>query len=156
MTASEPRWTYGGDPSAAPRDAVRFLVGDTNKNRPLLDDREVDHAIAKFPDENLAAAFLCEHLFGLFASKADFSVGPVSKSYSKVAELFDKKSKQLRSEAVKFVCPSFPATTYSEKDKLRQDDDLPNPSFAVGMFDDPEAIQLNDELDRVRFYGFLG
>ncbi len=119
-----------------------------------MDDREVAHALSKYPNENLAAAFLCEHLFGRFASKADFSVGPVSKSYSKVAELFHAKAEQLRLEASKFAIPSFPATSFTEKDALVHDSDLTQPEFAKAMFDNPFAIQLNDQLDIARFYGF--
>ena len=34
-------WTYDGDPSANARDAIRFLIGDTDTNDQLLADAEV-------------------------------------------------------------------------------------------------------------------
>ncbi len=34
-------WTYGGDPSANARDAIRFLIGDTDTNDQLLNDAEI-------------------------------------------------------------------------------------------------------------------
>ena len=148
------RFTYGNDPSASPVDAVRFLVGDTNPMRPLLDDREVAWAIAKEPNENLAAALLADSLFGKFASQADITVGPVSKSYSKVAELFKSKADQLRGEACKFAVASFPATRVSTKLPLAQNIDLTSPSFAVGQSDNPFALQINEGMDGARFYGF--
>ena len=142
---AEPQFSYSGDPSRTPRDAVRFYLGDTNSKRPLLDDREVDFAILQTPNQQLAAAVLAEHLMGKFAREADVSVGPVSKSFSAVSEAFKKKADQLRSEANKRVGVSFPAITVSGKDKLEQDTNLTKPSFSVGFGDNPFAIQINHE-----------
>ena len=145
MGLGSKRFTYGNDPAANAVDAVRFLVGDTNEDRPLLDDREVKWAISQFPDRNLAAASLAEHLYGFFASKGDFKVGPINKSYSKVAQLFKEKAEQLRAKACLSAVPSFPATKISTKGILAQNLDLENPSFAVGLMDSPFVVQLNDE-----------
>lgn len=150
----EIRFSYGGDPSASDIDAVRFLVGDTNADRPLLDDREVEFAISQEPDPNLAGAILAEHLFGLFSAKGNIKVGPVSKDYSKVAEMFKKKADQLREAACRSALPSFPATHHSTKDVLDENTDLVRPNFLVGLSDNPFAVQINNRLDRARFHGF--
>lgn len=139
------KFTYGNDPAASDVDAVRFLVGDTNPDRPLLDDREVEWAISQFPDQNLAAASLADHLFGFFASKGDFKVGPVNKSYSKVADLFKQKAAQLRAEACKGAIPSFPAINFTTKRVLQENTDLTRPQILVGISDNPFALQLNEE-----------
>lgn len=148
------RFTYGNNPATSAVDAVRFLVGDTNEDRPLLDDREVEWAISQFPDQNLAAASLAEHLYGFFASKGDFKVGPINKSYSKVAQLFKEKADQLKAKACLSGGPSFPATKISTKEVLEQNVDLENPSFATGLTDSPFVTQLNDEFrDLGRHHG---
>lgn len=154
MSRGSKRFSYGGDPSTSAVDAVRFLVGDTNEDRPLLDDREVEWAISLNPNQNLAAATLADHLYGFFASKGDFKVGPVSKSYGKVAELFKAKAAQLRAEACKGAIPSFPATKISTKEVLILNPDLAQSSFSVGLTDNPFAIQLNDEINDLRRHGF--
>lgn len=154
MGRGKPRFSYGGDPAASDTDAVRFLVGDTNDKRPLLDDREVDFALSQHPNKNLAAAVLCEHLFGRFAGVADLKVGPVSKSFSKVADLFNKKAQQLRSEACKTAVPSFPATMVASKQALDLDDSLTRPNFLIGISDNPFAVQINANLDRTDWHGF--
>ena len=154
MSRGSLRFSYTGDPADRPIDAVRFLVGDTNSDRPLLDDREVEFAIDKNPNQNLAAATLAEHLFGLFIAKADISVGPVSKSFTRVAELFKTKADQLRSEACKTAIPSFPATQVSSREVLDLDDALTRPSFLIGISDNPFAVQINARLDRTDFHGF--
>ena len=145
MGLGSKRFTYGNDPATNAVDAVRFLVGDTNEDRPLLDDREVLWAISQFPDQNLAAASLAEHLYGFFASKGDFKVGPINKSYSKVAQLFKEKAEQLKAKALLSAVPSFPATKISTKQVLIDNIDLPKPSFQTGLMDNPFVIQLNDE-----------
>ncbi len=148
------RYTYGHDPSTSDRDAVRFLVGDINPARPLLDDREVDWALTQEQNLNLAAAICAEALFGKFASQGDTTVGPVSKAFSKVAELMKAKAEQLRCEAAKYALPSFPATRYTTKCALEEKSDLIPPEFEVAQFDNPFAVQLNDGLDEARFRGY--
>ena len=145
MSLGSKRFTYGNDPATSNRDAVRFLVGDTNEDRPLLDDREVDWAISQHPNQNLAAASLADHLYGFFASKGDFKVGPINKSYSKVADLFKQKAEQLRAEACKGAAPSFPATNIQTKRVLEENTDLTRPQILVGISDNPFALQLNEE-----------
>ena len=34
-------WTYSGDPSSSARDAIRFLVGDTDTNDQLVTNEEI-------------------------------------------------------------------------------------------------------------------
>lgn len=147
------RFSYGNNPATSDQDAVRFLVGDTNPDRPLLDDREVDWAISQYPNKNLAAAHLAEHLFGRFASMADIKVGPVSKNFSKVAELFKKKADQLRREACLLAAPSFPAIDRAKKEALEQDTSLTSPQFHIGLSDNPFAIQINNSLNDTDFNG---
>lgn len=154
MAASSIRFSYAGDPSATPVDAVRFMVGDTNPDRPLLDDREIAYAIAQNPNQSIAAATLAEHLFGRFSSQADVSVGPVSKSFSKIAEMYKSKAEQLRCNAAMFATPSFPATKIGTKEALDLDETLTRPSFLVGQSDNPFAVQINNVLDQTRFNGF--
>jgi len=145
----EVKFTYGGDPSASAVDAVRFLVGDVDPDMPLLDDREVAWAIARDGSETLAAASLAEHLYGVFAGKADIKVGPVSKSFSKLADAFKNKARQLRDAHSLTALPSFPATSISAKGALECDGDLARPEFFVGLSDSPGVSQINDFLKSI-------
>ena len=150
---ADPQFSYSGDPSRTPRDAVRFYVGDTNRDRPLLDDREVDFAVGLHDNPLLAAAVLAEHLMGKFAREADVTVGPVSKSFSTISDAFRKKAAQLRCEANKRAGVSFPATTVQGKENLELDTTLTQPSFRKGLGDNPFAVQFDDDLDRFGFNG---
>lgn len=145
---SDLRFTYGGDPNSSASDAVRFLVGDTVRARPLLDDREVEYALSKYANPSLAAALLAEGLAARYARESDVSVGSVSHSLSQVSERFEKLALRLRQDATKMARVSFPATTRDAKKALQDDSSLTNPEFSVGLTDNPEAVQLNSELDR--------
>lgn len=140
------KWTYGGDPSKSDRDAVRFMVGDTLRERPLLDDKEVDWIITRAPNLNLRAALACEALWSKFLAISDYTVGSVSKKFSDVAGKFKERAAEFRSEAYKNARVSFPAHLVSTKQALIDDPELAPPQFAVGLADSPLAIQLNTEL----------
>lgn len=64
-------WTYGGDPSANDRDAVRFLLGDTDINNQLVQDEEIDWLISQHEDIYWAAAGAAETLSSKYSSAAD-------------------------------------------------------------------------------------
>lgn len=63
-------YSYSGDPSLGPREAIRFLTGDHPGGRPpalpFLSDEEIDEVLAAHPDEFEAASICAERL----ASKA--------------------------------------------------------------------------------------
>lgn len=147
------QFTYGGDPANSDRDAVRFLVGDTLRERPLLDDKEVDYAIAQKKNLYMAASALACHLSARFSRYTSITVGSVSKDLSKLADAFSKKAKELKSEACSNARPSFPATTRAGKAALEADGTTANPDFRIGMFDNPYAVQFNDELSGDYRYG---
>ena len=148
-------FSYDGD-LTKPLNVVRFNIGDTLKERPLLRNREIEGILAKNSDNELLASADCaDHLATRFAAFPDFSIGRVSKKFGSVSEMFSKRAEHLRLEASKRAGVSFPATIISEKKGLVDDADLTRPEFRVGLTDNPFAIQLNDVLDVVSFRGFF-
>ena len=147
-------FTYSGNPATNDRDATRFFVGDTNANRPLLADTEIEFALTEFPNTRLAAAMCADALAAKFARESDQKVGDISKSLSKVSEQFRDLATRLRNEAAKRAPASFPAASKDWKQSQRQDTDLVQPTFSVGLGDNPWAVQLNDQLDVIRWWGW--
>lgn len=145
MSVSCLQWTYSGNPGNSDLDQVRFLVGDTISTEPLLDDREVLFAISSKTNLHMAGSMLADHLAARFSRKADYTVGPVSKSMSKLAESYRRLAADLRRDATAGALPSFPATKVAEKEALQQDDTLTKSHFAIGMFDNPDAVQFDGE-----------
>ena len=149
------RSSYNNNPANSNRDAARFYVGDTSIDRPLLDDREVDFAVAIEPSNmRLAAALLADVLAGRFAAKPDISVGPVRKSFGKIAESYRQRAKDLRAESNKRVSVSFPATSHSAVAALKGDSDITTGEFSIGMFDNKFAQQLDNEFEDAGFNGW--
>jgi len=140
------KWTYNNDPARSPSDAVRFLVGDTIRDRPLLDDREVEWILTQAENTSLRAALACEALWSRFLAISDYTVGSVSKKFSDVAGKFKERAAEFRQDASKNALVSFPAHLKSTKDVLETDSELELPQFSIGMADSPLAIQLNQEL----------
>ena len=141
------RWTYSGDPANSDSDAVRFMVGDTIRERPLLDDLEVDWIITQATNLNLRAALACEALWSRFLGISDYTVGSVSKKFSDVAAKFKERAAEFRKDAYKNARVSFPAHLCSTKRALEADNELEYPEFSIGMADNPLATQLNNELN---------
>lgn len=76
-------FTYSGCPSESELDAVRFALGDTNKDAPLLQDEEIQYLIANSKTRSglLAAAFRhAATLLGIRATKR--TLGPQSEDTS--------------------------------------------------------------------------
>ncbi len=91
---------YGGDPSASSRDAVRFLIGDTDTTTALLGDDEVDFCLTE-EGSNIyrAAALAAETLASEYANKRSKSVGNLSIQYGDLVQRMEAKAKMLRKRA---------------------------------------------------------
>ncbi len=153
--AQEPkRFTYSGNPADSDRDAVRFVLGDTDKERRLLDDREVEYAIAEKGSVSSAAVFLAQALANRFAGLADIKVGPISKSYSKVADMYRKIVDDLKESACLEVEAAFPAISIDKKCALYEDDDYMAPSFYRGMSDHEHLHDLHHHLHHAGYYDY--
>lgn len=73
-------WTYSGDPSASPKDAVRFLLGDTDSTFTLtLSDSEIAFLLTSWDSDTYdAAAAGAEQLAGQFAKEVQYASDDVT------------------------------------------------------------------------------
>lgn len=142
------KFTYSGDPSKTPRDAVRFLIGDTIKERPMFSDDEVDYQLTQTPGQRIAGAELLEIKSRQWARLADFRVGDVSKSLSKAADAMRKAAKALRADSNKRALPFFGGLSKAGKLSLEADEDAVQPQFLLGMTDNI-AVQMNRDINAV-------
>jgi hypothetical protein len=82
-------WTYSGDPSDSEKDAVRFLIGDTDTTDQLLSDEEIQYTITESGSLYQAAHDCAYAIASSFARMATSkSVGDLSLSYSDRASSF--------------------------------------------------------------------
>lgn len=94
-------WTYSADPTSSNKDAVRWLVGDTNPDAPLVQDEEINFCLMEFNGEIYrAASVTARNIAAFFTSEAQSSSKSVgglslSKSFGDKAQRYERLSKSL-------------------------------------------------------------
>ena len=64
-------WTYTGDPSSSERDAVRFLVADTDSTDPLISDEEITYLLSLYTEPPHASVGAARAIAAKFSREAD-------------------------------------------------------------------------------------
>ena len=92
-------WNYDGKPNEEPRDQVRELVGDTDKNTKMVSDTTIELALeSQGGNERMAAAKVAEKIAARFAKEA---VSKSGKDYSRTMErskMYLDLSERIRSQ----------------------------------------------------------
>lgn len=135
-------WSY--NPGASTRDWVRFRIGDTDTADQLLSDEEINSALTREGNEYKAAAVCADAIAGKFAREADKRVGPLAISASQKSERYTTLAAQLRSEVGRRVAPWLGGRDQDDVDAAKAETDRVHPSFEVGMYDLPGAVETED------------
>jgi hypothetical protein len=135
-------WTYA-DPSASAKDEVRFLMGDTDQDRPHMQDEEIAYLLTKY-DPETAAAQACEQLAAKYAGLIDRTVGSLTINYSQMTKQFADTAMRLRKQArspesiaAGGAGPLVFGIAYAEKDAKDTDASLIPDTFDEGFMDHP-------------------
>jgi len=94
-------WTYSANPTSSPKDAVRFLIGDTDDTNPLVEDEEIYFNLGEVNDSIYrAASNTCYNLAAQFtgiSQSESKTVGglSISKSYGDKAQRYERLAKDL-------------------------------------------------------------
>ena len=139
-------WTYGGDPAANARDAIRFLCGDTDTNDQLLNDAEVAWVNNQLTGSDTATTALynsayrgCVTIASKFSRLADQAIGDMRVSMSQKAKAYREQAAYLLEMAGRegnVPTPYAGGITISDKDIDWDDSNLVRPGFRKGQFDD--------------------
>jgi len=128
-------WTCSADPSSSSKDAVRWLVGDTNPDSQLVQDEEINWNLSQYSGEIYrAASDTALNIAAFYAGEAQStskSVGglSISKSFGDKAQRYRELSKSLLLKSRR-VNPPFPSA----------DPHALGAEFYVGQFDRYRAI----------------
>lgn len=128
-------WTYSGDPNFSSRDAVRFLIRDTNTNDQLLQDEEISWLLSQNGNNVYKAA-----VASAFAVSAKFSnqavtktVGALSLSYQARSEHYKELAtsiqNQYRSVGATFA-PYSGGISRDDKQAREAETDWDKPAFS--------------------------
>lgn len=140
-------WTYTGNPNTSKRDQVRYLIGDTREERPLLANAEVDFelAAAQLPgpvDRPFRAAARCaEAIAARMAAEGNVKVGDVSVDRSKMADGFRALAKALWQRSADDDPQSAQSANGLDWTAMgRADGGTDSGVFAMGQHRNPEAV----------------
>lgn len=135
-------WEYDASLSTD-KDYVRFLIGDTDDRRKLVEDETIEAVLENEPNKFMTAAAVIESLFrGLTAggSIEDRKVGETRTRYQRVADLM-KQVHSLRMRGAAHMKPSAGGIYDSETDTYNKDTSLDKAEIAKRMMDNPRATR---------------
>ncbi len=133
-------WLYSGNPATSNKDAVRFLIGDTNTTDQKLQDEEINYLLTVYGTPAMAAAESLEQLARRMAQSAEFAIGRYRESLVEGATLLNQKARELRQQAGAIGAKGIYAGGISRTDKDAQelDTDRVQPAFARDQHAHPE------------------
>ena len=137
-------WTYSGDPSSDDRDAVRFLIQDTDTNRQLATNEEIDWLLTQEVNVYTAAAAALQSVVNRQAGIGSKKVGDLSITFDFAAA--EKRISDLRLRGrSSYEIPSAGGISVAEKDTNEADTDIPKPFFKRKQFDFEGTKNADDD-----------
>lgn len=124
---------------ATNKDKVRFRIGDTDSNRPLLSDEEIDAVLVSKPAVLPASIECVEAILAKIARDVDRNAAGISSSRSQAfnhyLELRGKLAREMLTESEMFVG----GLSKAAKRSFESNPDFVQPSFGIGQFDNPQT-----------------
>lgn len=136
-----PNFTYDA-PDVNDKDAIRFLLQDTNSQEWLLADEEIYYTINKWYDVygslEWVAAILADNLAARYAREASYSADGVSINLAQVAQQFRDLAASLREQHKSLLVGGSPDVGGVSPYEGQPHDVAPF-AFGTGMHDDRSA-----------------
>lgn len=137
-------FSYSGDPSQSPKDAVRYLVQDTNSSDPLVQDEEIAWVLSQFGDTRTAAIDILGTIIIRLSARINKQVGDLRIYSSDRFNQAEAALAALKSQSM-HLSPAIPyAGGVSEGDMEidRDNDDTVQPQFALGFTDNSDTSNI--------------
>ena len=128
------------------KDWVRFLIGDTNSSRQLVNDETIEAVLGAEPNRYVAAAEIAEYLArALTAGGAleDRKVGETRIRYRRTADLLILAAR-LRLRGSAHMKPSAGGVYQTETNTYNSDTTLDRQQIGKGMFDNPAVGSVSN------------
>ncbi len=134
-------WTYGlSSLDTTPKDQVRFLVGDTLREDPQLQDEEISYLLGIESGPYFAAARACEAIAALYARKVTTTVGDLKIVAEKKYEHYLQLANNLRMRAgISDCAPQAGGISVADKQAQESDTDRVQPFFTRNDARNPNA-----------------
>ena len=121
------------------RDKVRFRIGDTDSNRALLSDEEIDAVLSSKPAVLPSAIECVEAILAKIARDIDRNAAGITSSRSQAFNHYNDLLRKLRMEMLTESEMFVGGLSKATRDSFNQDDDFIKPNFQIGDFDNPAA-----------------
>lgn len=136
-------WNYGNDPANNQVDRVRKLVGDTDPNRKLISDSEIEYNISVSGSDHEAAYRTALDIQAWAASHVNTRGRDHGEDLSDVFKQYGELAQRLLIQAP-FALPRAPQLRRDDRNRMKEDSELIQPQFSVGMLsEDADAIRPN-------------
>lgn len=127
-------WTYDIDQITA-RDRIRFIIGDTDKDRQTITDEEIAAVLARNNNDiRMAAIEIVDSLEAKFIKRAESRSGDIIADFLTVAGKYRELAKRLRKKGVKGFALIYTSDRLADK----ANEAISHPPVSLGEFDDPE------------------
>jgi hypothetical protein len=134
------------DPSKSVLHEIRFLIGDNIEEKHLVEDEEIDYALAEADNNiNATCAILCNAIAAKFARESNVRVTSYSIDRQTIYDKYKQLAKEFSGSTITtahFICPSISVT---DKASSEANADSTKPSFKRGLFDNPDVADAMDE-----------
>lgn len=149
-------WSYSGNPKKNAKDAVRFLIGDTDNKDQLLLDEEIEYCLSIYNNApNNAAIRCCETIVAKFSRLANEKVGQVSIDFKDKAEGYRALLRDLRSRlAMEDAVPYSGGISVSDKLTQVQNNDRVRPDFTKHMMENNQIAPWVTQNEHELFLNF--
>lgn len=142
--------TSTGDPRVSDLAKVRHLIGDEEKNDPILTDEMVEFHLELWPNNVFkASASAARAIAAKFSRQANERAGRLSVNFSDKSKQYMALAKDLDGRSGRFGLPSSGGINMDAKRSAELETDRVQPDFKKKMHDNPNTGLL----DRDRFNG---
>lgn len=139
MTAPSAVATYGGKPDSSDLDFVRFLVGDTDTERPELRDSEINGLITLY-GIGMAPVHAAEAIAAKYAHRATYQTGKSKRELGALSDKFRQLAKDLRVRSLgSSVTPWAGGIDPEEAVSDAEDSTISDPAFKRDQFRNDRA-----------------
>ena len=151
-------WRYSFNPGYSAKDQTRFLIQDTNKNDPQLEDEEIEWVLSQYNNTPLNAAIrCCEVLVAKYTRMADEQVGQVKIQFSQKAKSYMSMRLMLANRLATEDCAPFAGgISRTQKQQNWQNTDNVRPDFTKHMMENDQIAPWTTQTEYNFWLGFGG
>lgn len=133
-------FSYSGDPSSSPKDYVRFLIGDTDKDDPILQNEEIQIFLNTYNNGVINASIrCCEQISAKFSRRVNETVGQVKMDFSQAAKAYRDMAMDLRRRlSMEDMTPYAGGISKTDKQNQQLNVDRVKPDFSKEMMENKQ------------------